>query len=79
MKEQTEMQRNLKYLNNKTISELHHVGIIMGEFTIRVPDDFLKEFDDIIQRKYATRTEAIRDAMRLLIKQIQEEQNRANP
>jgi len=51
----------------------------MGEFTVRVPDDFLKEFDDIIQRKYATRTEAIRDAMRLLIKQIQEEQSRANP
>jgi len=51
----------------------------MGEFTVRVPNDFLKEFDGVIAKKYATRTEAIRDAMRLLMKQIQEEQNRANP
>jgi len=36
------------------------------------PCDLLEEFDKAIRRKYASRTEAIREAMRLLLAQLKE-------
>jgi len=45
----------------------------MKRIELDVSEDFLKTFDETIQNKYNTRAEAIRDAMRLLLKQIEEE------
>ena len=37
-----------------------------------VPKDLLKEFDEAIKGKYVTRTAALNDAMRLLIRKLKE-------
>jgi len=46
-------------------------------FGVSIPEDLLKQFDDIVKEKeYVGRSEAIRDAMRLYItKHTEETQN----
>jgi len=46
----------------------------MAKFTLDVPDEFLKDFDEAIKKKYQTRNEAIRDGMRLLAEKLKEEE-----
>lgn len=42
--------------------------LAMGKtFSLEVPDSLLKEFDEAIQSHYASRSEAIRSAMKQLI------------
>jgi len=48
----------------------------MAKFTLDVPDEFLKDFDEAIKRKYQTRNEAIRDGMRLLAEKLKEEEKK---
>ena len=47
----------------------------MPRFSIDVPKEFLKDFDETTKRKYQTRNEAIRDAMRLLMDKLKEEEH----
>lgn len=47
----------------------------MTKFTLDVRDNFLEQFDKAIRGKYNTRAEAIRAAMRLLLKGPVEKHN----
>ena len=42
------------------------------KFSLEIPDEFLKEFDETIKGTYQTRTEAIREAMRILLNKLKE-------
>ena len=51
----------------------------MPRFSIDIPQEFLKEFDETTKGKYQTRNEAVRTAMRLLIEKLKEEKANAKP